>query len=475
MTNYCCSLDLDVDKSNNNVLSVSALNKNVRLLLEQQIGTVWVSGEISNFVRAQSGHWYFTLKDAHSQVKGACFRGNNQRLGFLPKNGDKILARARVALYEPRGDYQIVAEFMEADGDGLLKLKFEQLKQALNQQGLFSQSHKKPLPTYPKTVGIVTSATGAAVHDIINVLKRRAPNIAIIIYPTRVQGQGSNDDISNAIALANQRNEVDILVVGRGGGSLEDLWSFNCENVAQAIFDSNLPIISAVGHEVDITIADYVADHRASTPSVAGEILSQNQTIANKALQQFRAKLASQMQILLHRYQQQQQRTQARLSQNHPVTRLQQQSQKLDLLEQRCESALNNKLLKSVESSKGLKQRLNIRLLHQSLSEAKQQCSTFNTRLYQAISVKTQAAEQQIRENSGLLNTLNPLNTLSRGYSVSYVNDKPVTSLAQVAVGDMLTTHLSNGTLTSKVLTTNNNAAATDATGTKKVDSGKIN
>ncbi|HCR7109782.1 TPA: exodeoxyribonuclease VII large subunit, partial [Shigella flexneri] len=259
------------------IFTVSRLNQTVRLLLEHEMGQVWISGEISNFTQPASGHWYFTLKDDTAQVRCAMFRNSNRRVTFRPQHGQQVLVRANITLYEPRGDYQIIVESMQPAGEGLLQQKYEQLKAKLQAECLFDQQYKKPLPSPAHCVGVITSKTGAALHDILHVLKRRDPSLPVIIYPTSVQGDDAPGQIVRAIELANQRNECDVLIVGRGGGSLEDLWSFNDERVARAIFASRIPVVSAVGHETDVTIADFVADLRAPTPSAAAEVVSRNQ------------------------------------------------------------------------------------------------------------------------------------------------------------------------------------------------------
>src|SRR5690554_4257558 len=264
--------------------TVSQLNQRARQLLEISFASVRVEGEISNLARPSSGHWYFTLKDANAQVRCAMFRSRTALLKFQPKEGDKVEVRAKVSLYENRGDYQLIVDAMKPAGEGALLLAFQKLKERLQLEGLFNPEFKQPLPSQVQRVGIVTSATGAAVHDILTVLKRRDPSIEISIYPTQVQGQAATSQVVDAIERANRDNLVDVLIVGRGGGSLEDLWCFNEEAVARAIFSSRLPIISAVGHEVDFSIADFVADVRAATPSAAAELVSQDQQVQNHVL-----------------------------------------------------------------------------------------------------------------------------------------------------------------------------------------------
>lgn len=255
------------------IFTVSRLNQTVRLLLEHEMGQVWISGEISNFTQPASGHWYFTLKDDTAQVRCAMFRNSNRRVTFRPQHGQQVLVRANITLYEPRGDYQIIVESMQPAGEGLLQQKYEQLKAKLQAEGLFDQQYKKPLPSPAHCVGVITSKTGAALHDILHVLKRRDPSLPVIIYPAAVQGDDAPGQIVRAIELANQRNECDVLIVGRGGGSLEDLWAFNEEAVAEAVFQSRLPVLAGIGHEVDVTLADMTADLRAATPSHAAQLL----------------------------------------------------------------------------------------------------------------------------------------------------------------------------------------------------------
>ena len=254
------------------ILTVSELNRLAREILEMSFPLFWVAGEISNFTRAASGHWYFSLKDAGAQVRCVMFKGRNSYVDFVPREGDKIEARATVTLYEARGDFQLTVEFIQKAGLGTLFEAFEQLKKALSAEGLFETATKRPIPAFPKAIGIVTSADAAALCDVLTTLKRRNPNIPVVIYPTPVQGKGAAARIAEAIDVANQRAEVDTLIVCRGGGSLEDLWSFNEEIVARAVYQSQIPVISGVGHETDFTICDFVADLRAATPTAAAEL-----------------------------------------------------------------------------------------------------------------------------------------------------------------------------------------------------------
>jgi exodeoxyribonuclease VII large subunit len=255
------------------IYSVFDITSEIKHSLDK-LGIVWIQGEISNFKRHSSGHMYFSLKDQRAQIKAACFRNNNAYLKFLPADGMEVLARGRLSVYEPRGDYQLIVEHMEPMGLGSLQMAFDQLKEKLRKEGLFDESRKKALPLLPKKVGIVTSPTGAVIRDMLRILKRRNASLDVLIYPAKVQGAGAAEEIAAGIRFLNSRSDVEVIIIGRGGGSLEDLWAFNEEVVARAIFHSELPVISAVGHEVDYSIADFVADLRASTPSAAAELVS---------------------------------------------------------------------------------------------------------------------------------------------------------------------------------------------------------
>ncbi len=273
------------------IISVSELNRLAKEVLEQSFPLFWVSGEISNFTRAASGHWYFSLKDQSAQVGCVMFRGRNSYLDWTPKEGDKVEARALVTLYEARGSFQLTIEFLQRAGAGALFEAFEKLKAKLQQEGLFDPAFKQAIPAHPKQIGIVTSPDAAALHDVLTTLRRRMPNTPVVIYPTPVQGKGAANQIANAINLANQRNECDVLIICRGGGSMEDLWQFNEEVVARAIANCKIPTISGVGHETDFTICDFVADVRAPTPTAAAELASPSREALFNKLKQLSEQL----------------------------------------------------------------------------------------------------------------------------------------------------------------------------------------
>lgn len=435
------------------IFTVSRLNQTVRELLENEMGQVWLSGEISNFSQPSSGHWYFTLKDARSQVKCAMFRNSNRRTTFRPQNGQQVLVRASVTLYEPRGDYQLIAESMQPAGDGLLQQQFEMLKQMLSAEGLFDAEHKQALPSPAKCVGVITSASGAALHDILQVLKRRDPSLPVIIYPTAVQGVDAPLQIVRAITLANQRQECDVLIVGRGGGSLEDLSSFNDERVARAIFASRLPVVSAVGHETDVTIADFVADLRAPTPSAAAELISRNQLELLRQIQSQQQRLEMAMDYYLAQMAQRFTRLNHRLQQQHPHLRLARQQTALFKLRSRLDDAMQNHLRRLLRRTQNLQQRLSQHQPQRRVHLMQQRVQKLQYRLQQAMS--SQLGEQRRRFGTACtqLEAVSPLATLARGYSVTTTpKGELLKNTAQISRGETLRTRLSDGWVESEVV-----------------------
>ena len=434
-----------------NILTVSKLNRLAKNVLEAEIGQIWLSAEISNFVAASSGHWYFTLKDERAQIKAAMFKGANQRVLKRPKEGDKILVRANISLYEPRGDYQLIVEFMEPEGEGQLKQQFEQLKVKLAAEGLFAHEHKQTLPEAVLKVGVITSPTGAALHDILTVLKRRNPAIEVVIYPTQVQGDAAVAQICQAIKIANQRDEVQVLLVGRGGGSLEDLWCFNHENVARAIYASNLPIISAVGHEVDVSIADFVADLRAPTPSAAAELVSRDQSSLNLAVVTLRERLHKLLRSKLNELDYQQQLMLQKLQRNHPQKQLEQQFQAVDQLTQRLEKNLLARLAKESIKQENLAQRLANNNPQKILVQRLKSVDDLQQRLHYLWAKLLQNKQIQLANAGHLLDTVSPLATLARGYTINFKQQQIVRSVKQLKQGDTLTTRFVDGEVTSDI------------------------
>ncbi|KXF79844.1 exodeoxyribonuclease VII large subunit [Enterovibrio coralii] len=438
---------------NENIYTVSRLNAEVRLLLENEMGIVWLVGEISNLTVPVSGHWYFTLKDRQAQVKCAMFRGNNRRVTFKPANGNQVLVRARLSLYEPRGDYQIIVESMQPEGDGMLQQQFEKLKMQLSAEGLFASALKKPLPEQPKRVGIITSSTGAALHDILHVLKRRDPSLPIVIYPTQVQGKDAAIQIAQAIGRANSRDECDVLIVGRGGGSLEDLWCFNEEIVARTIAASSIPIVSAVGHEVDVTIADFVADVRAPTPSAAAELVSRDTSLRSQQLLQRTDKLAHRFESQLSFYRDKLTRLHHRLTLQHPQARLQQQAQQFDDLEYRLNLAMRTNLQREAQRIDRLSQRLERYSPISRIRSDKVQLAYTQEKLIETMKRQLRQQQHTLALQMETLDAVSPLATLARGYSITRDDKGAVIRRADdIKEGDLITTTLADGEIRSRAL-----------------------
>ncbi|MCZ8918452.1 exodeoxyribonuclease VII large subunit [Escherichia albertii] len=434
------------------IFTVSRLNQTVRQLLEHEMGQVWISGEISNFTQPASGHWYFTLKDDNAQVRCAMFRNSNRRVTFRPQHGQQVLVRANITLYEPRGDYQIIVESMQPAGEGLLQQKYEQLKAKLQAEGLFDQQLKKPLPSPSHCIGVITSKTGAALHDILHVLKRRDPSLPVIIYPTAVQGDDAPGQIVRAIELANIRGECDVLIVGRGGGSLEDLWSFNDERVARAIFASRIPVVSAVGHETDVTIADFVADLRAPTPSAAAEVVSRNQQELLRQVQSAQQRLEMAMDYYLANRARRFTQIHHRLQQQHPQLRLARQQTALERLQKRMSFALENQLNQANQQQQRLIQRLNQQNPQPHIHRAQTRIQQLEYRLTETLRAQLSATRERFGNAVTHLEAVSPLSTLARGYSVTSAADGSVLKqVKQVKAGDTLTTRLGDGVVVSEV------------------------
>lgn len=382
------------------IYTVSQLNAEARDLMEENFHHIWLIGEISNLARPSSGHLYFSLKDNMAQVRCAFFRNGQKSLTFKPESGHQVLVQARVSVYEARGDFQIIISQMQLAGEGALQIAFEKLKQKLAAEGLFDEDHKLECPEIPSCVGIITSATGAAVHDILRVLNRRFPALPIIIYPSMVQGEQAATQLVNALQKAIQRQECDVLILARGGGSLEDLWPFNEEAVARAIFDSNIPIVTGVGHEVDFTIADFVADQRCATPSSAAEWISPDIDEWQQTLKSYAYTLLQIIKTQLRQATLELQHLSKRLQ--HPGQRLQQQAQSLDQLEQRLLLSMHNNLNRRQEKLTAL---------------------------------------------SRNLDTVSPLNTLKRGYAIIMKESRIITSTKQIESGDTLKARLTDGSI----------------------------
>ena len=437
------------------ILSVSQLNRSVRHLLETQLPMLWVEGEISNFARPASGHWYLTLKDDQAQVRCAMFRNTNQRVGFQPANGTQVLVRCRAGLYEGRGEYQLVIEHMEEAGFGALQRQFEMLKQQLSTEGLFDTQHKQPMPESVRHIGVITSATGAAVKDILSVLNRRFPSIRVSIFPTAVQGAQAAGQIIEAINNANRQGQCDALIVGRGGGSLEDLWPFNEETVARAIFASEIPIVSAVGHEVDFTIADFVADLRAPTPSAAAELLSPDGEDMLNQFEGFEILLGEAMTRKIRQLEQRTDYLQKRLQ--HPGRKLQEQAQHLDHLDIRLRRAMAGTMQQQAVRMKTLGDKLVRQNPRDAIVQRQRLVANAVKHMMRAVSQQLESKQNKTAQAMHLLDTVSPLKTLGRGYSIIRDNnDAVIRSVAAVKAGDELRGQLVDGEVVFAVTGTNN-------------------
>jgi len=438
---------------NQHIYSVSQLCHETRLLLEGTFLTLHIEGEISNISRPASGHIYFTLKDQKAQVQCAMFRSQVRKIGFKPENGLRILMKARVSLYEARGNFQLIGEHMEAAGEGALRQQFEALKQKLSFEGLFDVELKKPLPALAKKIGIITSSSGAAVHDILTVLNKRFPALPILIYPVTVQGDNAKHEITAAIELANKRNDCDVIILARGGGSLEDLWAFNEEIVARAINQSNIPIVNAVGHEVDFTIADFVADFRAPTPSAAAELVSPDQQQWLSHFSYLAKQLNDCVTSDLQEKNQHLKQLQHRLNRTHPGAQLEMHAQRLDDCQARLlqtpKHAIQQHQLRLAELSSTL-------LSHnpnQRINGFQKRLATLQQRLSTPLQYKLQQARLRFTTCNKGLETLSPLATLSRGYSISKRESDGgiINSIKQTQVGDNITLQLTDGILRTTV------------------------
>ncbi|MDH5180835.1 MAG: exodeoxyribonuclease VII large subunit, partial [Gammaproteobacteria bacterium] len=428
------------------VYTVSRLNRETRQLLEGGFPLLWLEGEISNLARPASGHLYFSLKDNDAQVRCAMFRNRNMNLPFRPDNGMQVLVRAKVGFYEPRGEFQIIVEHMEESGHGALQRAFEALKQKLNAAGLFDAAHKQPLPPLPGKVGVITSPSGAAVHDILTTLRRRFPALPVIIYPVPVQGSGAAEQIAAMIRLADQRRECDVLLLARGGGSLEDLWAFNEEVVARAIYDCTLPLVTGIGHEVDFTIADFVADYRAPTPTGAAELISPDQQEWLSRLHYLQQRLGFLARNQLARMRQHWQAVDKRLQ--HPGRRLRDSAQRLDELELRLQRAQQNLFR---HAAARYQQNHAILLRHnpvQRISAIQKNHDHLLHRLQQGMQHKLQRSQDKFRQLTHALDTVSPLATLSRGYAIVRTTDGTIVRQAsQVKPGDSIRARVAEGEL----------------------------
>ncbi len=427
------------------IWTVSALNFEVKQMLSQGIGTLWIEGEISNFACPASGHWYFTLKDAKAQCRAAMFRGRNSRVGFQPQNGQQVLLRAQVTLYEARGEFQLVVDHLEDAGVGELMRRYEQLKAQLNQEGLFDATSKKPIPEHPKKIALVTSASGAAIRDVLSVIERRAPHIPVVVFPTPVQGESAAVQIREALRRVLDYGGCDVVLLVRGGGSLEDLWCFNDEALARDIAAYPLPLVTGVGHEIDFTIADFVADLRAPTPSVAAETITPDINELMQGIDDRVGRLLGQLGLRLEQSRQRLKYLVRALDQQHPTRQFAQLKLRL---QHACDSLVEKTRFRLGED------RHRLRLCQASLAQASPQVSIARqrerlTRLIEnhqaAMRQKLLLSRHRLSLQSRSLDTLSPLKTLARGFATIGKDEKLVTSVNQLASGDRVEITLTDG------------------------------
>jgi len=451
------------DETERRPMTVSQLTSAIRTSLESRFAAVWVEGEISNFKAHSSGHWYFTIKDSNAQLRAKCFRSSNQRIRFMPNDGLHVRARGKLTVYPPRGEYEMVVETLDPVGAGALRIAFEQLRDRLQAEGLFAKALKRPLPVFPRRVGIVTSPTGAAIRDMLNVISRRTRTVNVLLSPARVQGDGAGPDIARAIRLINQYQEralregrlkdlVDVLIVGRGGGSTEDLWAFNTEEVARAIRNSAIPVISAVGHETDFTIADFVADHRAPTPSAAAEIVAAREDQLCTALDQLGKQL-----VRLTRFKIVDARARVQehaLSQvfDEVKSKVSHARLRSNTAGHQLQSAMNQTLKRASSRTNVLAQRISPAQLQSRAGGARARYEVAASSILSAITARVNERREQLGLAVASLDALSPLGVLSRGYAIAQDADGRLLRDAEIVkVGDQVNVRLERGRLETRV------------------------
>ncbi|WP_134698847.1 exodeoxyribonuclease VII large subunit [Ammoniphilus sp. YIM 78166] len=431
------------------VFSVGEINRYLKELIEGnlELQDIWIRGEISNFTHHSRGHMYFTVKDEEAVIKAVMFAGNNRFLKFVPKNGTKVLVRGAVTVYESGGQYQFIAREMQPDGMGSLYLAFEQLKQKLQEEGLFDADRKRNLPAYPKVIGVVTSPTGAAVRDIVTTIRRRYPVARVLLVPVLVQGEHAPRSISEAIQLLNRSGEVDVLIVGRGGGSIEELWAFNTELVARSIAVSTIPVISAVGHETDFTIADFVADIRAATPTAAAELAVPHILELRQRLKWLQDKLQGNLLTRLNRSADRWKRAQKALNHRHPQKQVENANQRLDRLMDRFYLSMHRFTRNRRVMLNSTTQKLQFYNPNKQLGQYKERLSRLQEELHKESLQVVKHKRNQLLLTMARLDGLSPLKIMSRGYSLVYKEGQLVKSIQQLDPGDGVRVELIDGTI----------------------------
>jgi exodeoxyribonuclease VII large subunit len=434
------------------IWSVSALNFEIKTMLEKGIGTIWIEGEISNLARPASGHWYFSLKDNRAQLRAAMFKNRNGRVSFKPENGQQVLVRAQVTLYEARGEYQVIIDHMEEAGTGLLMQQYEALKKKLSAEGLFDASRKKKIPAQARHIGLITSASGAAIRDALSVIERRSPQSEVTVIATPVQGEQATPQIVRAIQQANRFAKCDVILLIRGGGSLEDLWCFNEEAVARAMYESKCPIVTGIGHEIDFTIADFVADFRAPTPSVAAETVTMDQYEVMTRFDILSARLTRQMQVQLLAQFERLMELEKRLYRFHP-------RRSMENLKQRMEFALAR--LKSFQTSLFVDRQNRLNLAMEQFSHynpkarmlsARDQLDNLEHHLLIAMKNRLELKRHQFKLQARTLDNMSPLKTLSRGFATVIKNKALISSVTQLKSDDAIEIRFKDGEIRARTL-----------------------
>jgi exodeoxyribonuclease VII large subunit len=444
-------LELDLPETRD-IYTPSRLNHEARILLERGLPALWLEGEISNLSRPSSGHWYFSLKDEAAQLRCAMFRQRNMLTRFSPRDGSHVLVRGRVSLYEQRGDYQFIADYMEEAGEGALRQRFELLKVKLAAEGLFAAEHKRPLPRLPRRIGVITSPTGAAIRDVLHILRRRFCSIPVLLYPVQVQGGVAASQVARTIRRASARAECDVLVLVRGGGSLEDLWAFNEESVARAIYDSAIPVVTGIGHEVDFTIADFVADVRAPTPSGAAELVVPDSSEWLRNVLRIAGRLTTALSRKLKTQQDRAAWLQRRLQQLHPGVELRQRAQRLDDLEQRLIRVVRSELSERRRTLAQLAAELRQHSPALRVANARRRLESASATIERIAHATMEQQRNRLAIAVRTLDAFSPLATLERGYAIVTDSKGTVIMNAQdVRAGQLIDARLTQGTIRARI------------------------
>jgi exodeoxyribonuclease VII large subunit len=447
------------DQEERRPLSVSELTAQVKSQVERSFASVWVEGEIVNFSAASSGHWYFNLNDGFSQIRAVCFRSSNQRVRFKPSDGLRIRVRGSLSVYERRGEYQLIADSLEPAGEGALRVAFEQIKALLEQEGLFSPERKRPLPFFPRRVGVVTSARGAVIHDILNVLTRRTRSVSVVLIPARVQGEFAGEEIAAAIASANalndrspEENKIDVLIVARGGGAADDLWAFNEERVARAVYGSKIPVISAVGHETDLTIADMVADLRAPTPSAAAELVAAHEAQLENYILERRRNLSKLIAWKLSEAKNDAERLKTSYIFLQFPQQLKQMRSRVDELRSKAGASIQDGLLENEDKLENLEKRLSPVQMMARMNENHGHLQSLIHRSSIRARRAIDSSAEKLNIGMAALDALSPLNVLGRGYSITYgANGTVLRDTQSVTLDEPISVRVARGKLEARV------------------------